>query len=248
VFFGGYATALAASFPAAFGLVFLARPEGRRSFRGLGGLEKSFCVAALGFAATVFVVLPDTSGFSWGPRFLLYVVPPAAVALSRLAGGAGGRVRNGLLALLLVMSVATQCIGLARLAATKGVRRDLVADLGSRAPAPVLTNKWYLAAYAAPLYSQRPFVLITEEGQLEDVAEALATRRVRRAYFVSELPTAPAERDDYVLGLTTTLGRDFDVADVGPAGGSGMPAPPIPPWYVWSLEIPSPPRDANIPD
>ena len=91
-------------------------------------------------------------------------------------------------------------------------------------------------------------MLITEEGQLGDVAAALATRRVPRAYFASELPTAPAERDDYVLGLTTTLGRDFDVADVWAGRGLGYAGPPIPPWYVWSLEIPSPPRDASIPD
>ena len=250
-FFGGYATALAAAFPAAFGLVFLARAEVRLPFRGIPPLEKSFYAAATAFAATLFVVVPDTSGYAWGPRFLLCVIPAAAVALARAAEaneGRGRALRVAFVVAFAALSAATQFFGLARLAATKGVHRDLVADLGSRAPAPVLTNKWYLATYAAPLYSRRPFVLITEEGQLEDVAGALATRRVRRAYFASELPTAPAERDDYVLGLTTALGRDFDVADVGPAGGSGMPAPPIPPWYVWSLEIPSPTRDASIPD
>jgi hypothetical protein len=250
-FFGGYATSLAAAFPAAFGLVLLARAEVRRPFRGIRPIEKSFYAAAAAFAVTLFVVVPDTSGYAWGPRFLLYIVPAAAVALARAAEaneGRGRALRITVVVALVALSTATQFFGLARLAATKGVHRDLVADLDSRAPAPVLTNKWYLTAYAAPLYSRRPFVLITEEGQLEDVAEALATRRVRQAYFASELPTAPAERDDYVLGLTTTLGRGFDVADVEPVGGSVLPRPAIPPWYVWSLKIRSPRPAANIPD
>jgi hypothetical protein len=242
-FFGGYATALSAAFPAAFGLVFLARAEVRRSFRGIPPLEKSFYAAAAAFAATLFIVIPDTSGYAWGPRFLLYVIPAAAVALARAAeanGGRGRALRAAFVVAFAVLSAATQFFGLARLSATKGVHGDLVADLADRAPAPVWTNKWYLAAYAAPLYSRRPFVLITEEGQLEDAAAALATRRVPRAYFASELPTAPAERDDYILALTTTLGRDFDVVDVGPAGRSSPTGSTIPPWHVWFLEIPSP--------
>jgi hypothetical protein len=236
-FFGGYATALAAAFPAAFALVFLARPEGRGSFRGLGNVEKSFYAAALGFAATLFVVLPDTSGFAWGPRFLLYVVPPAAVALSRLAAVAGGRARTGFIALLVVMSVATQGIGLGRLAVVKRARRDLVAALAALDDAPTLVNKWYLPAYAAPLYAQRPFVLTTAEERLPALREGLAARGVRRAYFLKELPVAPPERGDYVLGLTNALAGEFDVTDargIGPAGEGRY----VIPCYIWVLRIP----------
>ncbi|MEE8641067.1 MAG: hypothetical protein V3T41_11725, partial [bacterium] len=242
-FFRGHATPLAAAFPAAFGLVFLARAEVRRSFRGISALEKSFYVAAAAFAVTLFVAVPDTSGYAWGPRFLLYVLPAAAVALARVAEGNGGRgrtLRLSFVIALAALSAATQLFGLARLAATKAAHADLVADVSSRAAAPVLTNKWYFPAYVAPLYFRQPFVLITEEEQLADFAEKLATRGVRRAYFVSELPPAAGERDDYVLGLTTTLARDFDVVDVGPAGGSSLTGPTIPPWHVWFLEIPSP--------
>ena len=240
-FFRGHATPLTAAFPAAFGLVFLARAEVRRSFRGAGALEKSFYVAAAAFAVTLFVVIPDTSGYAWGPRFLLYVLPAAAVALARVAEGNGGRgrtLRATFVIALAALSAATQLFGLARLAATKAAHRDLVADVASRAAAPVLTNKWYFPAYVAPLYFRQPFVLVTEEEQLADVAEKLATRGVRRAYFVSELPPAAGKRDDYVLALTTTLARDFDVADAAPAGPSSPRRHDVLPWYIWFLEVP----------
>ena len=237
LFFGGYATALAAAFPAAFGLVFLARPGGRARFRGIGALEKSFYVAALGFAATLFVVLPDTSGFAWGPRFLLYVVPPAAVALSRLAGGPGGRVRTGFIALLVVISVAMQGVGLGRLAAVKRARSGLVAALAALDDAPTLVNKWYLPAYAAPLYAERPFVLTTAAEDIPALRGALAARGVRRAYFLTELPAAPPERSDYVLGLTNELAGEFDVTDargIGPPGDGRY----VIPCYYLVLRIP----------
>jgi hypothetical protein len=236
-FFGGYATALAAVFPAAFGLVFLSRPEGRAPFRGMGALEKSFYVAALGFAATLFVVLPDTSGFAWGPRFLLYAVPPAAVALSRLAGGPGGRVRTGVVALLVVMSVAMQGAGIGRSAVVKRARADLVAALAALDDAPTLVNKWYLPAYAAPLYAARPFILTTAEEDIPALREALAARGVRRAYFLTELPVAPPERGDYVLGLTNALAGEFDVTDargIGPAGEGRY----VIPCFILVLRIP----------
>ncbi len=243
-FFRGHATPLAAAFPAVFGLVFLATAGGRRPFRGISPREKSFYAAAAAFAATLFVVVPDTSGYAWGPRFLLYVVPAAAVALARLAEGDGGQgrvLRTALIIALAALSAATQLFGLARLAAARAAHRDLVADLGSHAPAPVLTNKWYLAAYAAPLYFRQPFVLITEEEQLGEVAEKLAAGGVRRAYFGSEVPAAAGERDDYVLGLTTTLARDFDVADVGPVGPVRPGRRDVLPWYIWLLGVPPPP-------
>jgi hypothetical protein len=235
LFFDGYATALAASFPAAFALVFLARPEGRRSFRGLSAPEKSFYAAALGFAATLFVVLPDTSGFAWGPRFLLYVIPPAAVALSRLAGEPGGRVRTGLIVLLVAASVAMQGFGLGRLVAEKRARHGLVAALAALDDAPTLVNAWYLPAYAAPLYHRRPFILTTDERQLPALREALAARGVRRAYFLTEVPAVPPEGGDYVLGLTNALASEFDVADlgeIGPAGGRYHI-----PYFIWWLRV-----------
>ncbi|HUV86021.1 MAG TPA: hypothetical protein VMX79_02800 [bacterium] len=241
-FFRGHATPLAAAFPAVFGLAFLARAEVRRSFRGVSPLEKSFYVAAAAFAATLFVVVPDTSGYGWGPRFLLYVVPAAAVALARAAAGDGARgraLRAAFIIALATLSAATQLFGLFRFAATKAAHGDLVADLASRAAAPALTNKWYLPAYAAPLYFRQPFVLVEEEGRLAEVGAGLAARGVRRAYFVSELPTAPPERDDYILGLTTTLARDFDVVDVGPVGGSSRRRSGVLRWYIWLLEVPS---------
>ncbi len=236
-FFRGHATPLTAAFPAVFGLVFLALPEGRGPFGGAGALEKSFYAAAAAFAATLFVVIPDTSGYAWGPRFLLYVIPAAAVALSKLACNPGGAARAAVIISLIVMSAATQLFGLARLAETKAGRRDLVADLASRAAAPVLTNKWYVPAYAAPLYFRQAFVLVTEEGELAEVGARLAARGVRRAYFLTELPVARGEREDYVLGLTTTLARDFDVADVrevGPTAGGRYGIP----YYIWLLRIP----------
>jgi hypothetical protein len=238
-FFRGHATPLAAAFPAVFGLLFLATPEGRRPFRGMSALEKSFYAAAAAFAATLFVVAPDTSGYAWGPRFLLCVVPAAAVALARAVdGGAGARPKavTALIVAFAALSAATQLFGLARLADGKASRRELVAFLASRAPAPVLTNKWYLPPYAAPLYFRQPFVLITEESQLPDVRAKLAAGGIERAYFVSEPPPAGPERDDYVLGLTTTLARDFDVADVRPAAVSGRGGVGKRPWYIWYLE------------
>ncbi|MEE9455838.1 MAG: hypothetical protein V3W11_01655 [bacterium] len=239
--FRGHATPLAASFPAVFGLAFLALAEGRRSFRGARALEKSFYVAAAAFAVTLFVVTPDTSGYAWGPRFLLYVLPAAAVALAKVAEGNGGRgrtLRVAFVIALAALSAATQLFGLARLAATKAAHADLVADVSSRAAAPVLTNKWYFPAYVAPLYFRQPFVLITEEEQLAEVAERLAAGGVRRAYFVSELPPAAGERADYILGLTTTLARDFDVADAAPVRPSSPRRYDVLPWYIWFLEVP----------
>jgi len=236
-FFGGYATALAAAFPAAFGLVFLSRPEGRAPFRGIGPVEKSFYGAALAFAATLFVVLPDTSGFAWGPRFLLYVAPPAALALSRLAAPPAGRVRTGFIVLLVVMSVAMQAVGLGRLAVVKRARADLVAALAALDDAPTLVNKWYLPAYAAPLYAARPFVLTTAEEDLPALRGGLGARGVRRAYFLTELPVAPPERGDCVLGLTNALAGEFDVTDargIGPPGDGRY----VIPCYLWVLRIP----------
>ncbi|NIT35135.1 MAG: hypothetical protein GTN49_01325 [candidate division Zixibacteria bacterium] len=242
-FFRGYATPLAATFPAAFGLVFLALPEVRRSFRGTAALEKSFYVAAAAFAATLFVVIPDTSGYAWGPRFLLFVVPAAAVALAKAAEGGGGRgwsLGAAFVISFVALSVATQLFGLARLAGTKAARHDLTADLASLVPAPVLTNKWYLPAYAAPLYFRQPFVLVTEERRLPAVGEKLAARGVGRAYFLSELPPDAAERDDYILGLTTTLARDFDLTDLRPARRSSPRRYGAPPFYIWFLRIMAP--------
>ncbi len=236
-FFRGHATPLAAAFPAVFGLLFLATPEGRRPFRGMSALEKSFYAAAAAFAATLFVVAPDTSGYAWGPRFLLYVVPAAAVALARAVdGGAGRKVVAALIVAFAALSAATQLFGLARLADGKAARRELVAFLASRTPAPVLTNKWYLTPYVAPLYFRQPFVLITEESQLPDVRAKLAAGGIERAYFVSEPPPPGLARDDYILGLTTTLARDFDVADVRPAAVSGRGGAGKLPWYIWYLE------------
>jgi len=238
LFFGGYATALVAAFPAAFGLAFLARPEGRAAFRGIGGAEKSLYLAALGFAATVFIVLPDTSGFAWGPRFLLCVVPPAALALSRLAGEPGGRVRTGFIAALVAVSVAAQGFGLGRFVVVKRGRHDLVAALAAREDAATLVNKWYLPAYAAPLYGRRPFVLTTDEAELPVLREALAARGVRRADFLTELPAAPPERGDYVLGLTNALAGEFDVVDIGGIGPVGDGRYVIP-CFIFRLRIPA---------
>jgi hypothetical protein len=242
-FFGGHATPLVASFPAVFGLVFLAFPEVRRSLGGAGALEKSFYLAAVGFAATLFVVIPDTSGYAWGPRFLLYVMPAAAVALAKAAEGSGGRgwsLGAAFVISFAALSAATQLFGLARLAGTKAARQDLIADLASLVPAPALTNKWYLPAYAAPLYFRQPFVLVTEERQLPAVGEKLAARGLKQVYFLSEPPPAAAERDDYVLGLTTTLARDFDVADVRPARRPSRRRYGVPRYYIWFLQITAP--------
>jgi hypothetical protein len=233
-FFGGFATSLAAAFPAAFALVFLARPEGRAPFRGLSALEKSFYVAALGFAAALFVVLPDTSGFAWGPRFLLYVVPPAALALGRLTEG-GGRARATLIALLVAASVATQGFGLGRWVVEKRARHGLVAALAALDDAPTLVNAWYLPAYAAPLYHRRPFVLTTDERQLPALREALTARGVRRAYFLTEVPPGLPEGSDYVLGLTNALAGEFDITDlgeIGPTGGRYQI-----PYFIWWLRV-----------
>jgi hypothetical protein len=228
VFFGGYATALFAAFPAVFGLVFLAGAGGREVFREAPAREKSFYAAAAAFAATLFLVVPDTSGFAWGPRFLLYAVPPAAVALARLAGGGReGRGRTAAIGVLVALSALTQLQGLDRLASEKGARAELGAALASLPAAPLVTNKWYLPAYAAPLYLERPVLLVTAEEDLPRVWDRLAGAGARRAYFVTELPPAPAEREDYVLGLTSALAREVDVADVNVIGrGAGRYALP----------------------
>jgi hypothetical protein len=52
------------------------------------------------------------------------------------------------------------------------------------------------------------------------------------------LPADAGERDDYVLGLTTTLARDFDVADAAPAGPSSPRRHDVLPWYIWLLGVP----------
>lgn len=242
-FFRGHATSVTAAFPAVFSLVFLALPPVRRSFGTARALEKSFYLAAVGFAATLFVVIPDTSGYAWGPRFLLYVMPAAAVALAKVAEGSGGRgwsLGPAFVISFVALSAATQLFGLARLAGTKAAYHDLIADVAARAKAPVLTNKWYLPAYAAPLYFRQPFVLVTEERQLPAVGEKLAARGVKQVYFLSELPPAAAERDDYILGLTTTLARDFYVADVRPGRRSSRRRYAPPPYYIWFLRIAAP--------
>jgi hypothetical protein len=238
-FFRGYATSLPAAFPAIFGLVFLARAEVRRSFGRMPPREKSFYAAASAFAVTLFVVIPDSSGYAWGPRFLLYVLPAAAVALTREVEAKGGRdrvLRVAFVGSFLALSAAMQVFGLVRLAEGKTARRELTAFLASRPAAPVLTNKWYLASYAAPLYFRQPFVLIADEGRLPDVRAELAAEGVKRVYFVSEAPPPGPARDDYVLGLTTTLARDFDVADVRPATASARPGARKLIWYIWDLE------------
>ncbi len=238
-FFRGFATSLPAAFPAVFGLVFLARAEVRRSFGAMPPREKSFYAAAAAFALTLFVVVPDSSGYAWGPRFLLYVFPAAAVALARAVDAKEGRdraLRVAFVVSFVALSAAVQVFGLARLAEGKAARRELTAFLASRAPAPVLTNKWYLPSYVAPLYFRQPFVLVTDESRLPAVRAELAAGGVRRTYFVSEAPPAGPARDDYVLGLTTTLARDFDVADVRPATASGRAGARKLVWYIWDLE------------
>jgi hypothetical protein len=238
-FFRGHATPLVTAFPAVFGLIFLAAAEGRRPFRGMSALEKSFYAAAAAFAATLFVVAPDTSGYAWGPRFLLYVLAAAAVALTRGVDAKEGRdrvLRVAFVVSFLALSAVMQIFGLVRLAEGKAARRELTAFLASRAPAPVLTNKWYLSSYAAPLYFRQPFVLITDENRFPDVRAELAARGVERVYFVSEPPPAGPARGDYILALTTTLARDFDVADVRPAAASTRAGAGKLVWYIWFLE------------
>ncbi|UCH79407.1 MAG: hypothetical protein JSU81_05500 [Candidatus Coatesbacteria bacterium] len=221
-FFAGYATALFAAFPAVFGFVFLAGAGGREAFRGASPVEQSWYAAAAAFAATLFLVVPDTSGFAWGPRFLLCVIPPAAVALARLAGGGReGRGRAAAVGVLVVLSALTQLPGLDRFASEKGARADLGAALASLPAAPLVTNKWYLPAYAAPLYLERAVILVTAEEDLSRVWSRLKGAGAPRAYFVTELPPAPAERGEYVLGLTTALAREADVADVKFLGREG---------------------------
>ncbi|HUU56938.1 MAG TPA: hypothetical protein VMW93_06320 [bacterium] len=242
-FFGGYATALAASFPAAFGLVFLARPEGRRPFRGLGGLEKSFYVASLGFAATLFVVLPDTSGFAWGPRFLLYVLPPAALALSRLASsaeeGAWRRVRTGAIIALAAISAATQVFGLARLRGEKESRLEIVRALEALEAAPVIVNCWYLPMYAAPLYAGRPFIVPAVEESVARLAGELRDAGAGKAFFLAE--GRAAEGEEFTVAMTSLLAVDFDVGDVRAVAECGRGDVALR-YYLWSLRVP-PPRE-----
>lgn len=244
-FFGGHATPLAASFPAVFGLAFLAVSDVRTVVKRPDVRRRAFYLAAAGFAATLFVVIPDTSGFAWGPRFLLAVIPPAAIALAGAAeGGRGaGRVlRAGLIGLLLILSAGMQVFGFWRLKAGKESREELVAELRALPAAPILVNKWYLPPYAAPLYAERPFVIITDENQFPGLREELALRGVERVYFLTELPAAEGEREPYVLWLTTTLARDFDVADVRRIGAPGVRAYVLP-YCLWTLRIGR--RDVN---
>ncbi len=239
-FYGGYATPLVASFPALFGLAFLARAELRRTF-GAGAIERSFYLAAVGFAATLFIVIPDTSGYAWGPRFLFYVLPPAAAALVKsLEGAAETRpwpsARATLITALLLLSAATQVFGLLRLANAKVTRERLLTTLRSLEPGPVIVDHWYLPTYAAPLYGDRAFVLSRAEEQLPLLRDTLRARGLRRAYFLTEIPTRGPEGDSYVLGVASALSRTFDVVDGRkiPACGLDLPC------YVWLLELGGP--------
>jgi len=241
-FFDGYATPWAASFPAAFGLLFLARPSARRLFRGIGGAQKAFYLAAAGFAATLFVIVPGTSGFAWGPRFLLYVIPAAAVAVSRLAGGwpgegaAGRRAGKWLVTVLLVFSAAPQLFGIARLRPARADHAALVTAVRRLPPAPIIVNKWYLPLYAAPAFSGRPFVIVRGEDDLGVVAAGLARRRVGRAYFLTELPPRPEEAASYQLNMTSLLTRHFVVTDGRPFSGEKTNGYALP-RYIWTLAV-----------
>ena len=240
-FYGGYATPLVASFPALFGLAFLARAEVRRTFGAAAALEKSFYLAAGGFAATLFIVIPDTSGYAWGPRFLLYAVPAAATALVKSLEGAAERrpwpsTRATLITALVLLSAATQVFGLLRMGNAKVTRERLLTTLRSLEPGPVIVDHWYLPTYAAPLYGDRAFVLSRAEGQLPLLGDALRERGFRRAYFLTEIPTRGPEGDSYVLGVTSRLSRTFNVVDGRKIPGRGFTLP----YYVWLLELGGP--------
>jgi len=247
--FDGYATAVAASFPAAFALALLARPAARRAFAGASSWEKTFYLASGGFAATLFLVVPDTSGFSWGPRFLLCAIPAGAVALARLADGLVGDFRRArwVPAAVLAAAVATsawaQSWGWARLWGTRQANHELVAAFEALAPAPVLVDKWHLPMSAAPLFTREAFAIVEREEELPAILAALAGRGVRRAYFMTELPPDAAEAEYFKLGLTSMLARYAEVTDLAEVAPEARRHRYAFPYGIWTL-APAPPGEA----
>lgn len=215
-FYDGFATAATATFPALFALLFLSRPAGQQLFSRVPAAEKAFYLSAGGFAATLFLIIPDTSGFAWGPRFILYIFPAAAIALARLAAGVPeGKLYRRITAAawltLAALSVATQYQGWARLVDTKRVNAALTRALP--AGGILLTDKWYIPLYAAPRFGETVFLIADDERKLAAATSAAGKRAPKRFYFLTDMPTTAEEARLYADALTSALDRHAVVID-----------------------------------
>lgn len=217
-FYGGFATSFTSTVPLIFAVAFAAWPEVRGAVKAAGSLEKALYLAAAGFALTLFLVVADTSGFSWGPRFLLFAIPPLALAAARAlqAPFAARPWRVALvaaIAALAALSAATQLFGLQRLACEKRAHRELAWAIAALNADVVITGFWYIPLLAAPIYNDVPFAVVDDET-ITALKKDLAKRRIGRAYFIAELPVNPAAYDEFEDGMTSSLMMDFGVKNI----------------------------------
>jgi len=150
------------------------------------------------FVLLVFAVAPHEGGAQWGARFLLPAAPLAAVlaslALTRTDAAAAPARLRAEAAVLLVISLAVQGVGLAVLARHKAAHARIAAvvEARTRPGDTVVSDLYWVPELLARLYESRRVLYAPTAPDLDTIATHVADVGLRRVVYVTS--TEESER------------------------------------------------------
>jgi hypothetical protein len=157
------------------------------------GQRNRFLLAiGLGYTALVCVLTPVDPGLQWGPRFLLPIFPLLAVVATnnfRALETAGDLRSERLLRACFVSTVAislvVQVAGLRTLYIIKARDRDLIQHTGQLDAVHILSDEYGYAQYTAPLFFEKEFFYVRNQGDYQRLTETLVSHDISRYAFVT---------------------------------------------------------------
>lgn len=185
----------------------------RPAARLLGG-------AALVYTVGVLLSAPNSGGAQWGPRYLLPVLPAAAVlalaaARRLIAPAAPGRaLAAGALLILIAACIGTQARGVELLERSLADNQRIVRVVNARPAGLIVTDAPFGPQLLAPLFFERPILYVQRPEFWPPLRELLGARRVDAFTYLTSQPRAeaPARLAPYAIGCELVEGLAYGLS------------------------------------